>query len=258
MSESISIEAYLEQGGVLTSPENVSPRYRGELMRLMASFVDSSLAGAAGFADTINGGPGIKERIAASRITLEKLDHAERVLRIMGDFGANTARYVTHHPWSDRVARDADIGQTRYGADMRLSVFHYPLEGWLDAVVMNVLMGRAVVVQLGEYAHVSYQPLAEQFRAILPRERRHAELGVEGLRRLLDAPDGPAAAQRSVEYWYPRVAAGFGAAGSSRFDGLRRFGLRHTPNEDLRAHWQTETNALLSDLGLAYPEGETS
>ena len=76
----MTIEDYLAQGGKLTSPGNVPARYRGELLRLMASFVDSELAGAAGFADTINDAPGIRNRIAAAKITQEKLDHAGRVL----------------------------------------------------------------------------------------------------------------------------------------------------------------------------------
>ena len=36
--ETMPIEDYLAQGGVLTSPDNVPPRYRGELLRLMATF----------------------------------------------------------------------------------------------------------------------------------------------------------------------------------------------------------------------------
>ena len=143
MSDTLPIEDYLAQGGVLSSPANVPPRYRGELLRLMASFVDSELAGSAGFADTINDAPGIQERIAAARIVLEKTDHAGRVLEIMESFGADGDRYAVHHPWADRLPRDADIGAARQGGDMRLSVFHYPLLGWIDAVVMNVLMGHA-------------------------------------------------------------------------------------------------------------------
>ncbi len=91
MTDTMNIEDYLAQGGILTSPGNVPARYRGELLRLMASFVDSELAASAGFAATINAAPGIKERIAASRITLEKADHAERVLAVMADFGADSA-----------------------------------------------------------------------------------------------------------------------------------------------------------------------
>jgi ring-1,2-phenylacetyl-CoA epoxidase subunit PaaA len=177
MSDQMTIEAYLAKGGLLTSPANAPPRYRGELLRLMATFVDSELSGAAGFADTINAAPGVKQRIAAARIVLEKTDHANRVREIMESFGADAARYAVHHPWAARIARDADIGTTRHGGDMRLSVFHYPLQGWTDAVVMNVLMGKAVIIQLEEFSRVSYAPLAEVFRAIAPREARHAELG---------------------------------------------------------------------------------
>lgn len=251
MSDTLPIEDYLAQGGVLSSPANVPPRYRGELLRLMASFVDSELAGSAGFADTINDAPGIQERIAAARIVLEKTDHAGRVLEIMESFGADGDRYAVHHPWADRLPRDADIGAARQGGDMRLSVFHYPLLGWIDAVVMNVLMGHASVVQLKELSRVSYQPLAEVFRAILPREQRHAELGLAGLAQIAETEGGREAARASIDYWHPRVAESFGHSGSKRFETLSRFGLRHTPNETLSATWQAEVDTKLATLNLS-------
>jgi 1,2-phenylacetyl-CoA epoxidase catalytic subunit len=249
MSDDMSIENYLSKGGVLTNPANVPPRYRAELMKLMASFVDSSLAGAAGFADIINEGPGIKERIAAARIVLEKTDNADKVLSIMGEFGADTARYATHHPWTARLERDADIGTTRTEQDMRLAVFNYPLAGWADAVVMNLLMGRAVTVQLTELCRVSYQPLAEAFRAIEPVERHHAELAEEGVAKLLETEDR-ATLQASVDYWYPRVAASFGTADSTKADTLAAMGLRHESNTALKARWAEETKACLAKFGL--------
>ena len=246
----MTIEDYLAQGGKLTSPGNVPPRYRGELLRLMATFVDSELAGSAGFADTINDAPGIKSRISAARIVLEKADHAERVLKVMAEFGANTDRYEGVHPWAARLDRDADIGASRQGGDMRLSVFHYPLQGWVDAVVMNVLQGAAAVIQLQEFAKISYQPLAEVFRAVAPREARHYELGREGLAQIAATQDGRDAARACIAYWTPRVEAGFGPAKSSRFSTLHRFGLRHRPNEALLADWRAETGKVLADLDL--------
>ncbi|MCC5970990.1 MAG: phenylacetate-CoA oxygenase subunit PaaI [Pararhodobacter sp.] len=246
----MSIEDYLTHGGKLSSPDNVPPRYRGELLRLMASFVDSELAASAGFADAINDAPGIKSRIAAARIVMEKADHAERVLAVMAGFGVDTARYEGVHPWAARLGRDADIGTRRQGGDMRLSVFHYPLEGWVDAVVMNVLQGAAAVIQIAEYSRVSYQPLAEVFRAIAPRETRHAELGREGLAKIVATEEGRASARAAVAYWHPRVAAGFGPAASPRYNTLHRFGLRHQPNEALLAEWTEVTGAFLSDLHL--------
>lgn len=251
MSDMMNIEDYLAQGGVLTAPGNVPPRYRADLMRLMSSFVDSELAGSAGFAGSINWAPGIKERIAACRITLEKADHAERVLAVMADFGTDTKRYESAQDWAARMDREADIGTLRKGSDMRLSVFHYPLLDWTDAVVMNVLMGTATGVQMTELTRLSYAPLAEVFREIAPREARHTTLGREGLARITATDAGRAAARAAVAYWRPRVAASFGTAGSARFETLKRFGLRRQPNEALLAAWTTEIDAVLADLKLA-------
>jgi len=246
MSDDSDIFDYLARGGKLSSPDNAPPRYRAELLRQMASFVDSELAGAAGFADCINMGPGVKERIAASRIVLEKLDHAGRVLALMGAFGANVARYQNVHPWAARIGRDDDIGVDRRAGDMRLNVFHYPIGGWTDSVVLNVLMGTATVIQLGDYALMSYQPLAEVFRAILPREQRHAELGVEGLNAIGARGNAlQAEISASVDYWFPKVAATFGAALSPRTEQLRRFGLRRRTNADLVEAWRGRVSVAL-------------
>ncbi len=250
MNDTMNIEDYLAQGGVLTAPGNAPARYRGELMRLMSSFVDSELAASAGFASSINFAPGIKERIAACRITLEKADHAERVLSVMGDFGTDMNRYQSQHDWAARVSRDSDLGTARRAGDMRLSVFHYPITGWTDAVVMNVLQGLATGVQMTELTRISYAPLAEVFREIAPREARHAELGLEGLARIVESGAGRAEAQDSIAYWRPRVAAGFGVANSARYETLARFGIRRTPNETLVARWEQLANEHLAALGL--------
>ena len=249
MSDDMDIAAYLEQGGRLTNPSNVPPRYRAELMKIMASFVDSELAGAAGFADIINDGPGIKERIAAAKIVLEKTDNAGRVLRLMGEFGADTGRYANHHPWSDRLPRDTAPGTRRSAHDMRLSVFNYPLEGWTDAVVMNLVMGLAVGVQIGEMTTLSYQPLAEAMRAIAPVEARHAELAEEGLARLI-AEGQTGAIRASLDYWTPRVAAIFGEVAPERMAQLRAWGLRDRPASDLRQLWQLRLDSALDRLDV--------
>ncbi len=252
MSDTMTLDSYLAAGGVLTNPTNVPPRYRAELMKLMATFVDSELAGAAGFADIINQGPGIKERIAAAKIVLEKTDNADRVLKIMGEFGADTERYATHHPWTARLDRDADIGATRSKHDMRLAVFNYPISGWTDAVVMNLLMSRAVAEQLAEFSTISYQPLAEAFRIIAPIEANHGDLALEGATKLIAAGEADAI-QSSVDYWWPRVAASFGGDDPKRFELLKSMNLRRTENHMLRERWHHAMGATLATLNLRKP-----
>lgn len=250
MSEEMSIESYLAKGGVLSNPHNVPPRYRAELLKLMTSFVDSELAGAAGFADVINLGPGIKSRIAAAKIVLEKTNHADKVLKIMAEFGVDAERYASHHPWIARLDRDAPVGTQRHEQDMRLAVFNYPLTTWADAVVMNLLMGRAVGVQLADFQMVSYQPLAEAFRSIAPVEARHAELAEEGLVALIAETDA-AELQASVDYWWPRVTASFGSATSDRTEALKAMGLRRSSPEEMRTRWEAEAAGVLKQIGLS-------
>src|SRR5690625_6029440 len=141
MSSNMEIYEYLAKGGVLTSPDYVPSRYRGELLRLMSSFVDSELAGSAGFAASINYAPNISARISASRITLEKAEHARKVLAVMSTFGTDTERYEQQHDWAARIGRNESLADSQGQADMRLPVFYYPLQSWVDAVVMNVLQG---------------------------------------------------------------------------------------------------------------------
>ena len=253
MSNEDNLLRYIAAGGKLDAPENASPRYRGELMRLMAVIVDSEMAGASGFADCINMAPGLKERQIAARIGMEKLGHAARVLRHMETFGARTDRYANVHPWEKRLERGADLGTDRLDGDMRLNVFHYPIAGWVDSVAMNTLMGHASVVQLDDLTRCSYQPLADAMADIQAVEARHAGLGETGLRGAL-AHGGAEAAQASVDYWYPRVAATFGRIASDHFDAYRKYGLREHSNEELLSRWLTRVAGILAALEIAEPQ----
>ena len=145
----MKIEDYLAEGGVLTSPDNAPPRYRAELMRLMASFVDSELAAAAGFAGEINSGPSIAARVAAARIVMEKTANAGRVLEVMGDFGANTGRYLGAHPWAEGLPPEADIGATRRRGDIRTGGVTSPPAGGVDGLVCGRVTGVAGGGRLG-------------------------------------------------------------------------------------------------------------
>ncbi|MBV8915824.1 MAG: phenylacetate-CoA oxygenase subunit PaaI [Acetobacteraceae bacterium] len=245
--------AYLAAGGKLSAPENATPRYRGEVMRLMAVLTDSLMAGASGFADCINWAPGLKERITAARIVLEKFSHAEKILVLMDQFGANTAQYVSAHPWAARLDRSAYLGTRRVDGDMRLNVFHYPICGWVDAIVLNVLMGRATTIQLEELLTCSYEPLASVVSEILPVERRHAELGERGLRAVLAAGHDLTDVQASLNYWYRRVADTFGRPRSEHFEIYRRYGLREHPNEVLLDRWRADVGPVLDRFGLETP-----
>ncbi|MGH7160276.1 MAG: Phenylacetic acid catabolic protein [Acetobacteraceae bacterium] len=253
---------YLAAGGRLTSPDNAPSRYRGEVMRQMAVLTDSLLAGAAGFADCINLASGLRERITAARIVGEKFAHAERILGLMAQFGTNAAEYVSAHAWAARHDRSVSFGTRRIEGDMRLNVFHYPIEGWVDAIVLNTLMGQATVIQLDELVGSSYAPLADAVAEIRTGEAHHAERGRRGLGAILaqghdeghEEGHDDDRVQASVTYWYPRVADTFGRPDSERFETLKKLGLRHRSNQELWRQWRDEAATMLGTFGLRAPE----
>ncbi len=242
--------AHLAQGGRIADKDDISRGYRAELMRLMTTVVDSELAGAAGLAEYINRAPGLKERRIAARIVSEKFGHAEAVLSLMTPFGVNPALYVREHCWTARLDRNLDLGNRRVSGDRRLNVFHYPIDGWIDAVSFNWLMSTASAIQLDELAHCSYQPLAEAMTGIVAREAEHASQGGKGLEQAIDEGGSLLAAQASATYWRPRVAATFGRTDSDRLALYTSYGLRRHSNAALLAGWNSAIAPRLTALGF--------
>ena len=234
--------------------EPVPNGYRSELMRLVVVFADSELAGAAGFCPFINRGPGLRERIVAAKIVTEKYVHADMALKLLEPFGVNPMLYVRSHAWDSRLDRHVDLGTRRIGGDKRLNVFHYPLEGWEDALVFNMLMGAATAIQLAEMAQSSYAPLAEAITQILPREQEHAQLGESGVRQAIERSGSKAAVQAAVNYWHPRVAATFGRVDSEHAATYIQYGLRRRSSAEMLGAWKAQSTAALKRLGLAIPD----
>lgn len=253
MTDETETMDYLSQGGKLTSPDNVPPRYRAELMKIMAVFVDSALAGASGFADCINAAPGLRERIAASKIVTEKLNSAQVVLSIMEEFGANLAMYVTTHTWNARLDRNVYLETRRFGNDSRLNIFYSPIYGWNDSVVMNYLMGHASAIQLDSLSRCSYQPLGSAMDDISKVEVVHADIAEKALIGIMGEVRDHTDIQASVNYWYPRVVDSFASNGSSNNELLVKIGLRAENIDSLSELWREQTSAVLSKLDLTTP-----
>lgn len=245
--------ARIAVGEKLTADAPLPAGYRSELMRLMVVFVDSELAGAAGFCPFINRGPGLRERIVAARIVTEKYVHAEMVLNLLQPFGVNPLLYVRSHAWDARLDRDLDLGTRRIGGDKRLNVFHYPLEGWDDAIAFNMLMGSATAIQLAEMADCSYAPLAEAIAQILPREHEHTALGESGIRQAIDRSGKRTGVQAAIDYWHPRVQATFGRTESDHAAACIAYGLRRRDNATMLTDWNTQITAAAERLGLQLP-----
>lgn len=244
---------HIAKGGRITAPEQMAPAYRAEILRVMTVLTDSELAGAAGFAAAINGAPGLAERQALVRIVAAKLEHAGIILALMLPFGVNAELYVRSHPWAARIGRDIDLGLRRIPGDKRLNVFHYPLESWYDALLVDLLVGQSLVIQLTDLADCSYTPLAGELRAMTPAEQLLADLAPPLLQAAIVRDSRLSAAQSALDYWYGRAAATFGNIESERFAVYRRYGIRRDNNAALLGQWRRRIDGRLKEWGLKVP-----
>jgi ring-1,2-phenylacetyl-CoA epoxidase subunit PaaA len=245
-----ALVARIAAGETLAGPDEVTPGYRGELLRMMVGLVDSQLAGAAGLAGQINAAPTIADRQLASRMVSEKFGHAGAVLELLVPFGVDPDLYMVEHAWDARIDRSADLGYRRTGGDKRLNVFHYPLQGWLDSLVFVLLMGGASVIQLIDQVASSYKPFAGALASIVAREARHARQSERALELVIERSGNRTRPQAAVAYWWPRVMASFGRADSERMALYVAYGLRRRGNGELLEQWHEETAKRLTALGL--------
>ena len=116
-----------------------------------------------------------------------------------------------------------------------------------------MLMGAASSIQLAELVDCSYAPLADAMTEIVEREDQHARFGGTGLGQAIERTGSTVAAQASVDYWHPRVAATFGRIDSDRFDLYKAYGLRRHSNPELLESWQAEVAPRLKNFGLVAP-----
>ena len=248
-----SLVDHLAAGGRIEGPEDMSASYRAEIVRVMTVLADSELAAAAGFADAINRAPGLAERQALVRIVSRKLDHAGAVLELLRPFGVVPDLYMRTHPWDARIGRDIDLGMRRIPGDKRLNVFHYPLQSWHDALLVNWLVGASLAIQLGDLAGGSYGPLSRALAGMEAAEDGLAALSEPLLAEALARDGRPGPAQAALDYWYGRAAATFGHRDSDRFATYRRYRLRREANETLLGRWRTRIDPRLAALGLVVP-----
>ena len=230
---------------------DASEPYREAVLKVLSIFVDSQLAAAANFNDGMEACPSVRDRVTAARVVLEKTSNAEKFLPVMHEFGAATDKYLLHHPWAarhDRVAPlDTALVEKR---DMRNPVFDFPLLNWKDSIVWAVLVGHSSNLQITDFCEMSYHPGAGVFQQIQPVEERHHCLALEEFQKYAAVSENRQPLQTSIDYWWPRVSAGFGKNGSKTSQILEIFGLRRTSNDVLRTQWAADMTGLMREFAL--------
>ncbi len=253
--DSETVARRVAEGQQISSPDEMSPEYRDDLVHLMTMQADSELAGAFGYVPWIAKAPGVEEKLIVANIVRDETRHAKAVYGLLRDLGVDVDSRVAEHDYDYRVRQEGtDLGTNRPGTDARVNIFYYPIDSWADFVTFNFMMDRGAGHQLEDGLECSYAPWANELHRIFKEELTHIRHGDMWVERMAKDPATKDEVQAAINRWYPRTMNIFGRPGTSRNQRYRRFGLKKRDNDEVRKAFHDEVKANCDAWGLALPE----
>lgn len=192
------------------------------------------------------------------------------------EFGADSfERSILKAPTADLKMRMAKTVMEEYGHHLRfrklledlnldwrevikdkahLSTFDVPIDTWADQMVFLALVDRAAAHQFRHFIKSPYEPFRQACQDTLNEEYGHVGLGMDGVKSLLQTPEGKAEVEKAVMKWLPVGLASFGGDKSRSNERYRHWGLKHDTNEGMRETYYQQVQAFITkDWGVKLP-----
>ncbi len=211
----------------------LGPEYVAAAGKVIASHVRNELAGATVFDEpAIALAPSPKDKWLACRIAME-------------EYG--------HHLKFNKLAAELGLAVPLRGP--ALSVFDYELHTWTEFVVLKAIVDLAEVVLMEELSGATYLPLRHLAMKLLPEERFHVAFGRRASIELAAEPANRPALSTAVSDLVRFTVPFFGRSASSNNELFRRWGIKHSTNDEARASFIARSRRfVVDDLGLEFPE----
>jgi len=227
-----------------TSPE-LPEEMRKLIVKLMVVQADTEFASIQQHRPWLDRAPTLEDRWIESRIVADEARHGLQACRILRDFGDEGQKFI-------------DELLTKREGQHKLDAFNMTFDTWGDVGAFTCFVDRVGVYQLRAFQECSYGPLARAMPLMLSEEQLHLNFGASVLRRMVQ--DGPKyagskeEADAAVRRWYPRALDMFGHSNSDTSRRAIEFGLKRWTNEEARARYIQEIQALAKTIGITLPD----
>ena len=138
---------------------------------------------------------------------------------------------------------------------MHLTTFDTPTESWADQVVFLALVDRAAAHQFRHFSKSAYEPFRTACQDTLNEEYGHVGLGMDGVKELLDTPEGRAEVEAVVPKWLRVGLVSFGSDRSRSNERYRYWGFKTDTNQNMRDTYYKQVRAFAArDWQIDLPE----
>jgi ring-1,2-phenylacetyl-CoA epoxidase subunit PaaC len=125
---------------------------------------------------------------------------------------------------------------------------------WANAILRAYLYDTAEEIRLAALAESTYRPIRDRTSRVQGEEGYHLEHAVSWLERLAADEAGRERLQTALAELYPYALTLFEPVGGVEAD-IVDLGVRGRTLDEMRAEWEDDVAAQLTELGLEIPEG---
>jgi ring-1,2-phenylacetyl-CoA epoxidase subunit PaaA len=203
-------------------------------LNIIAIHVVSEEFGADSFERSILKAPTADLKMRMAKTVMEEYGHHLRFRKLLEDLNLN---------WQEVVKEKS-----------HLSTFDVPIETWADQMVFLALVDRAAAHQFRHFIKSPYEPFRQACQDTLNEEYGHVGLGMDGVKQLLQTPEGKSEVEKAVMKWLPVGLASFGGDNSRSNERYRHWGLKSDTNERMRETYYQQVHAFITkDWGVNLP-----
>ncbi len=161
-----------------------------------------------------------------------------------------------HHLRFRGLLDELDLDWREYSKGKgHLTTFDVPIETWADQMVFLALVDRAAAHQFRQFVKSPYAPFRKACQDTLNEEYGHVGLGMDGVKELLETPEGRAAVEAAVPKWLKVGLASFGSDVSRTSDRYRYWGIKTEMNRAMRDAYYKQVRAFVTrDWGIDLPD----
>lgn len=239
-----SLEERVQDGEIIEDPDELTQEYKDLMVGMLQAAGNVEFMGAFSEGHWLQNTPDYQTKLAFTAKIQDEIGHAQMQWRVAESLGADR--------WE--MKEKLMSGETTWGAPL-----HYPVEEWLDVVMIALTIDTAASFILHQLQQSSYGPLRRQMRRNCREEEFHTRWGQHmAAKHATGSKAQQEALQDAFERWWPRAIRFFGKFSQSDHieERLKELRIRPATSDEIRQNFLDSNVPTFRQLGLDIPDEE--
>ncbi|MCD2204042.1 Phenylacetic acid catabolic protein [Halobacterium sp. KA-6] len=241
-SEDRSLEERVQNGEIIEDPDELTDEYKQLMVGMLQAAGNVEFMGAFSEGHWLQNTPDYQTKLAFNAKIQDEIGHAQMQWRVAESLGADRREMI----------EKLMTGETTWGAPL-----HYPVEEWLDVVMVALTIDTSASHILHQLQQSSYGPLRRQMRRNCREEEFHTRWGQHmAAKHATGSKAQQEALQDAFERWWPRAVRFFGKFSQSDHieDRLKELRIRPATSDEIRQNFFDNNVPTYRKLGLEIPD----